>query len=165
LVAADWAASLQMLWLRCGVYSNLAGVWVSMLLVTWLHLRTHHLWRTMKEVGLLSDINAEVLVETDRQRRCISTTLRWHMVCGSHYGCVSCCPHAYLHICMAHSLAGMQGSISLVTDSRSGKAGVLQNRCKLKYAWGRQDMAVCSNPQSYGDCSMLDALQLSFSFL
>ena len=27
--------------------------WCSM--VTWLHLRTHHLWRTMKEVGLLSE--------------------------------------------------------------------------------------------------------------
>ena len=25
------------------------------LLVTWLHLRTHHLWRTIKEVGLLSE--------------------------------------------------------------------------------------------------------------
>ena len=24
-------------------------------LVTWLHLRTHHLWRTIKEVGLLSE--------------------------------------------------------------------------------------------------------------
>ena len=23
--------------------------------VTWLHLRTHHLWRTIKEVGLLSE--------------------------------------------------------------------------------------------------------------
>ena len=24
-------------------------------MVTWLHLRTHHLWRTIKEVGLLSE--------------------------------------------------------------------------------------------------------------
>ena len=25
------------------------------IMVTWLHLRTHHLWRTIKEVGLLSE--------------------------------------------------------------------------------------------------------------
>ena len=24
-------------------------------MVTWLHLRTHHLWRTIKQVGLLSE--------------------------------------------------------------------------------------------------------------
>ena len=27
----------------------------SICLVTWLHLRTHHLWRSIKEVGLFSE--------------------------------------------------------------------------------------------------------------
>ena len=30
-------------------------MWCMAQLVTWLHLRTHHLWRTIKEVGLLSE--------------------------------------------------------------------------------------------------------------
>ena len=61
-------------------------------MATWLHLRTHHLWRTIKEVGLLSDDHLPQSMTTQPVQLLQSST---NLSPSQHL--TFCTPHHILH--------------------------------------------------------------------